>query len=372
MEFRLTSRVFSGPAGPWLRLMRFDRPIGIALLLWPTWWGLFMAGNGHPSLSNFVIFTLGVVVMRAAGCVINDWADRDLDPHVARTESRPLASGELEPRQALYLFFALMLVAFGLVLMTNTLTVLLAFFGALLAGSYPFFKRFTHLPQIALGTAFAWAIPMAFAAETGRVPEPAWWLFALNLVWVLIYDTEYAMADRADDLAVGVRSTAMRTLETSLAPVLQATGVPRPYDDREAEWEHMMTGIARASREAYRGLVYADERFFAYIQTIDPHVPYDPPDAFLALGLRQERHAPCAQKGCGRRGGDQSGTPHWGTSTSSPEGWETNPAGSCSNSSAMRSSAATSDLRSRAAAVSWPSPSSENSSSAGRMSTSAS
>ncbi|MGK7297095.1 MAG: 4-hydroxybenzoate octaprenyltransferase [Candidatus Wenzhouxiangella sp. M2_3B_020] len=209
MEFRLTARAFSGPAGPWLRLMRFDRPIGIALLLWPTWWGLFMAGNGHPDLSNVVIFTLGVVVMRAAGCVINDWADRDLDPHVARTESRPLASGELRPRHAIYLFFALMLIAFGLVLMTNTLTVLLAFFGALLAGSYPFFKRFTHLPQIALGTAFAWAIPMAFAAETGRVPEPAWWLFALNLVWVLIYDTEYAMADRADDLAVGVRSTAI-------------------------------------------------------------------------------------------------------------------------------------------------------------------
>jgi len=209
MEFRLTAKVFSGPAGPWLRLMRFDRPIGIALLLWPTWWGLFMAGRGHPDPANVVIFTLGVVVMRAAGCVINDWADRDLDPHVARTESRPLASGELSPGQALGLFVALLVVAFGLVLLTNALTVLLAFFGALLAGSYPFFKRFTHLPQVALGVAFAWAIPMAFAAETGTVPEPAWWLFALNIVWVLIYDTEYAMADRADDLRVGVRSTAI-------------------------------------------------------------------------------------------------------------------------------------------------------------------
>jgi 4-hydroxybenzoate polyprenyltransferase len=209
MEFRLTAKVFSGPAGPWLRLMRFDRPIGIALLLWPTWWGLFMAGGGRPDPANLVIFTLGVVVMRAAGCVINDWADRDLDPHVARTESRPLASGELSPAQALALFCALMAVAFGLVLMTNRLTVLLAFFGALLAGSYPFFKRFTHLPQVALGIAFAWAIPMAFAAETGRIPEPAWWLFGLNIVWVLIYDTEYAMADRADDLKVGVRSTAI-------------------------------------------------------------------------------------------------------------------------------------------------------------------
>jgi len=209
MEFRFTSRIFSGPAGPWLRLMRFDRPIGIALLLWPTWWGLFMAGGGRPELDNLVIFTLGVVVMRAAGCVINDFADRELDPHVARTESRPLASGELHPAQALRLFILLLAVAFGLVLLTNPLTVMMAFFGALLAGTYPFFKRFTHLPQVALGTAFAWAIPMAFAAETGNVPEPAWWLFALNIVWVLIYDTEYAMADREDDLKVGVRSTAI-------------------------------------------------------------------------------------------------------------------------------------------------------------------
>jgi len=209
MEFKLTARVFSGPAGPWLRLMRFDRPIGIALLLWPTWWGLFMAGGGRPQLDNLVIFTVGVVVMRAAGCVINDFADRELDPHVARTESRPLASGELRPVQALRLFILLLAVAFGLVLLTNPLTVMMAFFGALLAGTYPFFKRFTHLPQIALGTAFAWAIPMAFAAETGNVPEPAWWLFGLNIVWVLIYDTEYAMADRDDDLKVGVRSTAI-------------------------------------------------------------------------------------------------------------------------------------------------------------------
>src|SRR6056297_2908936 len=169
MEFKLTARIFSGPAGPWLRLMRFDRPIGIALLLWPTWWGLFMAGDGRPGLANLVIFTLGVVVMRAAGCAINDYADRDLDPHVARTGQRPLATGELSARDALVAFFVLLIVAFVLVLQTNPLTVLLAFFGALLAGSYPFFKRFTHLPQIALGAAFAWAIPMAFAAEIGRI-----------------------------------------------------------------------------------------------------------------------------------------------------------------------------------------------------------
>ncbi|MDT8438978.1 MAG: 4-hydroxybenzoate octaprenyltransferase [Wenzhouxiangellaceae bacterium] len=209
MEARLTARIFAGPLGPWLRLMRFDRPIGIALLLWPTWWGLFLAGQGRPSLANVVIFTLGVVVMRAAGCAINDYADRDLDPHVARTESRPLAAGELTARDALLVFFALLALAFVLVLQTNRLTVVLAFFGALLAGSYPFFKRFTHLPQIALGAAFAWAIPMAFAAETGTIPEPAWWLFGLNLLWVLIYDTEYAMADREDDLKIGVKSTAI-------------------------------------------------------------------------------------------------------------------------------------------------------------------
>ncbi|MDT8410082.1 MAG: 4-hydroxybenzoate octaprenyltransferase [Wenzhouxiangellaceae bacterium] len=209
MEFKLSARIFQGPLGPWLRLMRFDRPIGIALLLWPTWWGLFMAGSGRPGLKNLLIFTLGVVVMRAAGCVINDFADRELDSHVARTRARPLACGELQPRQALALFFVLLGLALALVLLTNTLTLMLALVGALLAGSYPFFKRFTHLPQIALGVAFAWAIPMAFAAETGQLPEPAWWLFAINIIWVLIYDTEYAMADREEDLEAGVKSTAI-------------------------------------------------------------------------------------------------------------------------------------------------------------------
>ncbi len=209
MEYRLRTRIFSSRIGPWLRLMRFDRPIGIALLLWPTWWGLFLAGQGRPSIANFVVFTLGVVVMRAAGCVINDFADRRVDPLVERTRSRPLAAGELTARDALALFLGLMLIALKLVLTTNRLTVLMAFFGALLAGTYPFFKRFTHLPQIALGVAFAWSIPMAFAAEISRLPEPAWWLFGLTIIWVLIYDTEYAMADREDDLKVGVKSTAI-------------------------------------------------------------------------------------------------------------------------------------------------------------------
>ncbi|NDY94891.1 4-hydroxybenzoate octaprenyltransferase [Wenzhouxiangella limi] len=209
MEFRLSARIFSGPLGPWLRLMRFDRPIGMALLLWPTWWGLWFAAGGVPQIKNLVIFTLGVVVMRAAGCVINDFADRDLDPSVQRTRNRPLACGEIRPGQALALFIVLMLIALGLVLMTNRLTVLLAIGGALLAGTYPFLKRFTHFPQIGLGTAFSWAILMAFAAETGTIPVLAWWLFAANLVWTVIYDTEYAMADRDDDLQVGVKSTAI-------------------------------------------------------------------------------------------------------------------------------------------------------------------
>lgn len=189
--------------------MRFDRPVGIWLLLWPTWWALFFAAGGWPSLKNLLIFTLGVVVMRAAGCVINDYADRDVDPLVARTRSRPIAAGEIEPRPALVLFFVLLSMAFMLVLLTNALTILLAFVGALLAGSYPFFKRFTHLPQVVLGMAFGWAVPMAFAAETGQLPEPAWWLFAITLIWVLIYDTQYAMADREDDLKAGVKSTAI-------------------------------------------------------------------------------------------------------------------------------------------------------------------
>jgi 4-hydroxybenzoate polyprenyltransferase len=209
MEFRLSARIFSSPAGPWLRLMRFDRPIGIALLLWPTWWGLWFAAGGVPSLKNLVIFTLGVIVMRAAGCVINDYADRELDPHVARTVDRPIAAGEITARQALMVFFALLAAAFLLVLMTNRLTILMALLGALLAATYPFFKRFTHFPQLVLGASFSWAIPMAFAAEAGQVPTLAWWLFAANFIWTVIYDTQYAMADRADDLKVGVKSTAI-------------------------------------------------------------------------------------------------------------------------------------------------------------------
>lgn len=191
------------------RLMRFDKPIGILLLLWPTWWALLLAGAGHPSVKNILIFTSGVVLMRAAGCVMNDIADREFDPHVERTRSRPLASGELKLSQAVGAFLVLMALAFLLVLLTNVLTIKLAFVGAALAASYPFFKRVTHLPQIVLGLAFGWGIPMAFSAETGELSWIAWWLLAINTVWSVSYDTLYAMVDRDDDLAVGIKSTAI-------------------------------------------------------------------------------------------------------------------------------------------------------------------
>jgi len=193
----------------WFRLMRFDRPIGILLLLWPTLWALWIAGQGSPTLKNVLIFVLGVVLMRSAGCVMNDIADRDFDPHVERTKVRPLAAGELTVRQALMLFVLLMAIAFGLVLMTNALTIKLAFAGAALASTYPFFKRFTHWPQVVMGMAFGWGIPMSFAAETGAIPAIAWWLWVANIVWSVIYDTMYAMVDREDDLMVGVKSSAI-------------------------------------------------------------------------------------------------------------------------------------------------------------------
>jgi 4-hydroxybenzoate polyprenyltransferase len=189
--------------------MRFDRPIGILLLLWPTLWALWIAGDGSPSAKNILIFCTGVVLMRAAGCIMNDVADRDFDPHVERTRNRPLASGELSVREALLAFFTLMLLAFGLVLMTNLLTIKLAFAGALLASTYPFFKRWTHLPQVVLGVAFGWGIPMAFAAETGQVAAAAWLILLINVIWSVIYDTLYAMVDRDDDVSIGLKSTAI-------------------------------------------------------------------------------------------------------------------------------------------------------------------
>ena len=194
---------------PWIQLMRLDRPIGTLLLLWPTLWAVWVAGEGSPSLRTVIVFTLGVIVMRAAGCVINDYADRDLDGHVSRTKERPLATGALRGRDALMLFAGLMLVALILVLFLNRFTFYLAFGGAALAIIYPFMKRFTFLPQLFLGAAFAWAIPMAFAAETGSLPHYAWLIYTATLVWTVAYDTQYAMCDREDDLKVGIKSTAI-------------------------------------------------------------------------------------------------------------------------------------------------------------------
>jgi len=194
----------------YLVLMRMDRPVGALLLLWPTWWALWFASNDFPSPGLLVIFTLGVFVMRSAGCVINDYADHEwLDAHVERTRGRPMAAGRVTRREALILFGALLAIAFVLVLFTNKLTIELSFVGAALAAIYPFTKRVTHLAQVVLGAAFGWSIPMAFAAVTNALPPLCWLLFLANVLFSTIYDTEYAMVDRDDDLRVGAKSTAI-------------------------------------------------------------------------------------------------------------------------------------------------------------------
>lgn len=192
----------------WL-LARFHRPIGILILLWPTLWALWVAGQGKPDPLVLAVFVLGVVLMRAAGCVINDYADRDFDPHVARTQARPIAAGKVTPKEALIVFAVLGLTAFALVLLMNLYTILLSFIGAFLAASYPFMKRYTHLPQAYLGMAFGWAVPMAFAAQTNSIPPVAWVMYLAVLLWALVYDTMYAMVDKDDDLKIGVKSTAI-------------------------------------------------------------------------------------------------------------------------------------------------------------------
>jgi len=193
-----------------VQLMRIDRPIGTFLLLWPTLWALWLAAEGLPHLGTLTVFVLGVFIMRAAGCVINDFADRDLDGHVKRTRERPLATGRVTPNEALGLFLILAGVAFLLVLLfTNRLTLYLSFGGVLLAFMYPFMKRYTHLPQLFLGAAFSWAIPMAWAAQANEISQLAWLLFTANLVWTVAYDTLYAMVDRDDDVKIGIKSTAV-------------------------------------------------------------------------------------------------------------------------------------------------------------------
>ncbi|MGJ7252161.1 4-hydroxybenzoate octaprenyltransferase [Morganella morganii] len=191
------------------RLMRTDRPIGSLLLLWPTYWALWIAARGVPDWHILIIFTIGVFSMRAAGCVINDFADRKFDGSVERTKNRPLPRGDVTEKEAKILFVVLVLVSFGLVLTLNTMTIWLSVAGLALAWVYPFVKRVSHLPQVVLGAAFGWSIPMAFAAVSESLPAECWLLFAVNIVWSVVYDTQYAMVDRNDDLKIGVKSTAI-------------------------------------------------------------------------------------------------------------------------------------------------------------------
>ncbi|ADT85693.1 4-hydroxybenzoate octaprenyltransferase [Vibrio sp. Vb2880] len=191
------------------QLTRMDRPIGSLLLLWPTIWALILAARGMPDFNVLVVFVIGVFAMRSAGCVINDFADRKVDGHVKRTAQRPLPAGKVTAREAFTLFVLLSLLSFLLVLTMNPLTIKLSFAGLILAFIYPFMKRYTHLPQFFLGLAFSWSIPMAWAAQSGELPLVAWYLFVINVLWTVAYDTQYAMVDRDDDLLIGVKSTAI-------------------------------------------------------------------------------------------------------------------------------------------------------------------
>ena len=216
---------------PWRRLpdfiqlMRLDRPIGIYLLLWPTLWAVWIASEGLPSIELLIIFMGGVVLTRTGGCVINDYADRDLDGHVSRTTNRPLATGRISGTEALVLAAIIGVLAFVLVLFTNFFTILLSVGGLVLACSYPFMKRYTYFPQVVLGAAFAWAIPMAFAAATETVPLHAWLLYFATLLWTVAYDTFYGMVDREDDLQVGIKSTAILFGEADLVIIAILNGL---------------------------------------------------------------------------------------------------------------------------------------------------
>lgn len=192
-----------------LQLIRFDKPIGTLLLLWPTLWALWIAAGGVPDVSLLLIFTLGTFLTRSAGCIINDLADRHVDGAVKRTSNRPLVTGAVSEKEAIALFIAMMVLAFMLVLFTNPLTVALSVAALVLASTYPFMKRYTHLPQVVLGAAFSWGIPMAFAAQRGELPAALWLLYLGNVLWTIAYDTKYAMVDRDDDINAGIRSTAI-------------------------------------------------------------------------------------------------------------------------------------------------------------------
>lgn len=206
----------SDRAQDFLELMRFDKPIGTLLLLWPTLSALWLAADGIPAFDVLIIFILGVVFMRAAGCAINDYADRNIDGAIARTHDRPLADGRVSPREALAVFSALSLLSFVLVLLTNSLTVLLSVVAAILVALYPFAKRYTHLPQVVLGAAWAWVVPMAFAAQTGTISRHIWPFYLGVVLWTVAFDTFYAMVDREDDKKIGVKSTAILFAEMDL------------------------------------------------------------------------------------------------------------------------------------------------------------
>lgn len=205
----LTKELLLDRAKQYSLLARLDRPIGILILLWPALWALWVASDGKPDLLILTVFCLGVVLMRSAGCIINDYADRDFDPHVERTKLRPIAAGKVAPKEALIVFVVLCLAAFGLVLLLNIYTILLSFVAAFLAASYPFMKRYTQLPQAYLGIAFGWAVPMAFAAQQNNIPSVGWVMYLAVVLWALVYDTMYAMVDKDDDLKIGIKSTAI-------------------------------------------------------------------------------------------------------------------------------------------------------------------
>ncbi len=240
----------------YVQLTRLDKPIGIWLLLWPTLWALWIASHGRPNPRLFIIFVSGTVLMRSAGCAINDYADRSFDPRVERTKGRPLAAGRITTLEALLLFAVLALTALSLVLQLNRMTLLFALAGAALAVTYPFIKRFLSVPQLYLGITFGWGIPMAFAAQIERVPRVAWLLLLANMLWVTVYDTMYAMVDRNDDLNIGVRSTAILFGDSDrhIIAVLQALTLFSLY---------LVGGMMRMSAWYYAGLI-AGAIFFVH------------------------------------------------------------------------------------------------------------
>jgi 4-hydroxybenzoate polyprenyltransferase len=206
------------------RLIRLDKPIGTLLLLWPTLWAVWLASNGRPAAYLLIVFVVGTLLMRSAGCAINDFADRNFDPHVERTRNRPLAAGEIAPAEALAVGAVLALLAFGLVLFLNRFAILLSFLGLAVAASYPFTKRFFSLPQAYLGIAFGFGIPMAYAAVQNRLPLECWVLLAANVFWAIAYDTEYAMVDRDDDVKLGIRTSALTLGRFDVAAVMACYG----------------------------------------------------------------------------------------------------------------------------------------------------